>query len=72
MKELYYSKPYRRLLRTIRLEFGEIKKKFLMRITEGEITRNKGETEFPSIEEIFDDEKQMLKKVWEIKKQLMV
>ena len=70
MIELYYIKPYRKLLRTLRLEFGEIKNKFLLRITEGEITRNKGKTEFPPIEEVFDEEQEMLKKVWEMRKQL--
>ena len=70
MKELYYIKPYRRLLPTLRLEFGEIKNKFLFRITEGEITRNKGKTEFTPIEEVFDEEQEMLKKVWEMRKEL--
>ena len=70
MKELYYIKPYRRLFPTLRLEFGEIKNKFLFRITEGEITRNKGKTEFTPIEEVFDEEQEMLKKVWEMRKQL--
>ena len=70
MKKLYYIKPYRRLLRTLRLEFGKIKNKFLLRITEGEITRNKGKTDFPPIEEVFDEEQEMLKKVWEMRKQL--
>ena len=70
MKELSYIKPYRRLLRTLRLEFGEIKNNFPLRITEGEITRNKGKTEFPPIEEVFDEEQEMLKKVWEMRKQL--
>jgi len=28
MKELYFTSPYRRSLRTIRLEYGQVKKKF--------------------------------------------
>jgi len=31
MKELYFTSPYRRSLRTIRLEYGQVKKKFVLR-----------------------------------------
>jgi len=30
MKELYFTSPYRRSLRTIRLEYGQVKKKFVL------------------------------------------
>jgi hypothetical protein len=30
MKELYLTSPYRRSLRTIRLEYGQVKKKFVL------------------------------------------
>jgi hypothetical protein len=29
MKELYFTSPYRRALRTIRLEYGQVKKVFI-------------------------------------------
>jgi len=37
MKELYFTSPYRRSLRTIRLEYGQVKKKFVLRTFEGNI-----------------------------------
>ena len=37
MKELYFTSPYRRSLRTIRLEYGQGRKKFVLRIFEGNI-----------------------------------
>ena len=55
MKELYFIRPYRRSLRTLRLEFGKVKNKFLLRLIDGEINR-KGKSEFSPIEEVFDEE----------------
>ena len=69
MKELYYIKSYRRSLRTLRLEFGKVENKFLLKLIDGEINRT-GKSELSPIEEIFDGEQKMLKKVWEITKQL--
>ena len=69
MKELYYIRPFRRSLRTLRLEFGKVKNKFLLRLIDGEINR-KGKSEFSPIEEVFNEEQEMLKKVWELRKQL--
>ena len=46
MKELYFTSPYRRSLRTIRLEYGEVKNKFVLRTFQGEIN-GRGETESP-------------------------
>ena len=69
MKELYFIRPYRRSLRTLRLEFGKVKNKFLLRLIDGEINR-KGKSEFSPIEEVFDEEQEMLKNVWELRKQL--
>jgi len=37
MNELYFNKPYRRSLKTLRLEFGEINNKFLLKSIEGKI-----------------------------------
>ena len=69
MNELYFTKPYRRSLKTLRLEFGEVKNKFLLKFIDGEINL-KGKSEFSPIETVYDDEQEMLKKVWETRKQL--
>ena len=69
MKELYYIRPYRRSLRTLRLEFGKVKNKFLLRLIDGEIN-SRGKSEFSPIEEVFNEEQEMLKNVWELRKQL--
>ena len=69
MKELYDVKRERKSLRTLRLEFGEVKNKFLLKFIDGEINL-KGKSEFSPIEEVFDEEQGMLKKVWETRKQL--
>ena len=70
MKELYFTSPYRRSLRTVRLEFGQVKKKFILRTFEGEIN-GKGESESPQKEEVFTDEQELLKKVYETKSGLL-
>ena len=54
MKELYFTSPYRRSTRTIRLEYGQVKKVFILRTYDGEIN-GKGESESPPKEEVFDD-----------------
>ena len=70
MKELYFTSPYRRSIRTIRLEYGQVKKKFVLRTFEGEIN-GKGESESPPKEEVFEDEQGLLKKVYETKSGLL-
>ena len=70
MKELYFTSPYRRSLRTVRLEYGQVKKVFILRTFEGEIN-GRGTSESPPKEEVFEDEQEMLKKVYETKKGLM-
>ena len=70
MKELYFTSPYRRSLRTVRLEYGQVKKIFLLRTFEGGIN-GKGESESPPKEEVFDEEQEMLKKVYETKSGLL-
>ena len=69
MNELYYTKPYRRSIRTLRLEFGEVNDKFLLKFIDGEINL-KGKSEFSPIEKVYEDEQEMLKNVWETRKQL--
>ena len=70
MKELYFTSPYRRSLRTIRLEYGQVKKVFILRTFEGNIIGRRVSEGSPK-EEVFDDEKELLKKVYETKKGLL-
>ena len=70
MKTLYFTSPYRRSLRTIRLEYGQVKKKFVLRTFEGNIIGRRVSEGSPK-EEVFDDEKELLKKVYETKKGLL-
>ena len=70
MKELYFTLPYRKSTRTIRLEYGQVKKKFILRTYDGEIN-GRGESEGSPKEEIFEDEQELLKKVHETKKGLL-
>ena len=70
MKELYFTSPYRRSTRTIRLEYGQVKKVFILRTFEGNIIGRRVSEGSPK-EEVFDDEKELLKKVYETKKGLL-
>ena len=70
MKELYFTSPRRRSLRTIRLEYGQVGKKFVLRTFEGNIIGRRVSEGSPK-EEVFDDEKELLKKVYETKKGLL-
>ena len=70
MKELYFTSPYRRSLRTIRLEYGQVKKKFVLRTFEGNIIDRRVSDGSPK-EDIFEDEQELLKKVHKTKKGLL-
>ena len=70
MKELYFTSANRRSLRTVRLEYGQVKKVFVLRTYTGELN-GKGESEGSPSEEVFKNEQEMLKKVYEIKKGMM-
>ena len=70
MKELYFTSPYRRSLRTIRLEYGQVKKVFILRTFDGGIN-GKGESESPPNEQVFESEQELLKKVYETKSGLL-
>ena len=70
MKELYFTLHCRRPKKTVRLEYGQVKKKFIVRTFCGEINCRKTSEDSPK-EEVFDDEQEMLKRVYEIKKGLM-
>ena len=69
MKELYYVKRERKSLRTLRLEFGEVKNKFLLRFIEGEINPELKSESYP-VETFYYDEQEMLKKVFKMREQL--
>ena len=71
MKTLYFTSPYRKSIRTIRLEYGEVKNKFVLRTFEGNINRRKVSEEGSPKEEVFEDEQELLKKVHETKKGLL-
>ena len=70
MKELYFTSPRRRSLRNIRLEYGQVGKKFVLRTFERNIIGKKV-SEGSLKEEVFDDEKEFLKMVYETKKGLL-
>jgi len=70
MKELYFTSPYSRSIRTIRLEYGQVKKKFVLRTYEGNINRRRVSEGSPR-EEVFEDEQELLKKVHKTKKGLL-
>ena len=70
MKELYFTLPYRRSKKTVRLEYGQVKKNFIVRSFDGEKNSRSTSEDSPK-EEVFDDEQEMLNSVYEIKKGLM-
>ena len=70
MNTLYFTSPYRQSLRTIRLEYGQVKKVFILRTYDGEINGRRTAEDSPK-EEVFEDEQEMLKRVYETKKGLM-
>ena len=70
MKELYFTLPCRRSKKTVRLEYGQVKKKFIVITFDGEINGRRTSEDSP-MKEIFNDEQEMLKRVYEIKKGLM-
>ena len=71
MNTLYFTSPYRRSLRTIRLEYGEVKNKFVLRTFEGKIIGRKASEEGSPKEEVFEYEQELLKKVQKTKKELL-
>jgi len=70
MKKLYFTLPYRRSKKTVRIEYGQVKKKFVVRTFDGEIIGRRTSEDSPK-EEVFDYEQEMLKRVYQIKKGLM-
>ena len=70
MKELYFVSPYRRSLRTIHFQYGKTNNKFILKITNGEIN-GRGITEGDTKEVVFEGEQELLKEVYERKKELL-
>ena len=70
MNTLYFTSPYRRSTRTIRLEYGEVKNKFVLRTFEGNIIGRRVYEGSPR-EEVFEEEQELLNKVSETKKGLL-
>ena len=72
MNELYFTKTNRETIQVLRLEYGQLGEKYVLKTFEGE-ENPKGlflhKSIFPR-EEVFDDEQLMLKKVWELRKRL--
>ena len=70
MNTLYFTSPYRRSVTTVRLEYGQVKKVFILRTFEGNINRRRVSEGSPR-EEVFEDEQELLKKVHKTKKGLL-
>jgi len=70
MKELYFTLPDRTSNKTVRLEYGQVKKKFIVRTYDVKIN-DRGTPEDSPKEEAFEGEQEMLKRVHEIKNGLM-
>ena len=70
MKEVYFKLQSRSSIPTVRIEYGQEKKNFIVRIFDNEVNSRRT-YEYCLKEEVFEDEKEMLKKVNEIKKRLL-
>jgi len=70
MRELYFTSPYRRSLRTIHFQYGSSGNKFILKITSGEIN-GKGTSEGNTEEVVFEVEQELLKGVYKRKKELL-
>ena len=70
MKELYFTLPYRRSVQTVRLEYGQVKKKFIVKAFDGRVNGERTSEDSPN-EEVFEDEQGLLNRVYEIKKDLL-
>ena len=70
MKELYFTSSRRRSLLTIRIEYGQVAKKFVLRTFEGNIIGRRVSEDSPK-EEVFDDEEELFKMLYKTKKGLL-
>ena len=70
MNSLYYTlKDRKSLKKTLRIEYGQLGLKFVMRMFEGQIDR-RGERENQPKEILFEGEQELLNKIHHIKKEL--
>ena len=69
MNSLYYTLKDRKSLKTLRIEYGQLGLKFVLRMFEGQIDR-RGEREGLPKEILFESEQELLKRIHEIKKEL--
>ena len=69
MKEVYFTLQSRSSIPIVRIEYGQEKKNFIVRIFDNEVNSRRT-YEYCLKEEVFEDEQEMLKKVNEIKKEL--
>ena len=70
MNSLYYTLKDRKFIKTLRIEYGQLGLKFVLRMFEGQIDR-RGERENLPKEILFEGEKELLKQIHEIKKRWM-
>ena len=66
---LYYTLKDRKSLKTFRIEYGQLGLKFVMRMFDGQIDRRGEREELPK-EILFEGEKELLKRIHEIKNEL--
>ena len=72
MNELYFTKTNREIIQVVRLEYGQLGEKYVLKTFEGEENPNGlflHKSIFPR-EEVFDNDQVMLKEVWELRKRL--
>ena len=72
MNELYFTKTNRENNQVLRLEYGQLGEKYVLKTFEGEENPNGlflHKSIFPR-EEVFEDDQVMLKEVWELRKRL--
>ena len=76
MRELYFVSSYRKSIRTIHFQYGFAGKngfagkRFILKITSGEIN-GRGTSEGNTEEVVFEGEQELLKGVYERKKELL-
>ena len=69
MNSPYYTLKDRKSLKTLRIEYGQLGLKFILRMFDGQIDR-RGERENLPKEILFEGEQELLNKIHDIKKEL--
>ena len=69
MNSPYYTLKDRKSLKTLRIEYGQLGLKFILRMFDGQIDR-RGERENLPKEILFEGEQELLKQIHELKKRL--